>query len=182
MADVLLDQLEAQVVVVRGLGHRLGELFQRVTGVGTIGLGQHVLGFLRLGLGGQLLLAGQVLVQEGLDLPLGQRAHEAVHRLTTHEQDAGGDAADAEHRGQLLFLVGIDLDQLEATAVLGLDFLQDGADHLAGAAPGGPEIDQHGGVHGRLQYFGFKGFDGDVDHGADPGVRMPPTGGSGRQS
>jgi hypothetical protein len=77
-----------------------------------------------------------VLVQKGLDLALGQGAHEAVHRLAADQQHAGRDAADAEGRGQLLFLVGIDLDQLEAAAVIGLDFFEDGTDHLAGAAPG----------------------------------------------
>jgi hypothetical protein len=58
--------------------------------------GQHLLGLFGFGLGSQLVFAGQVLVQEGLDLAFGQGAHEAVHRLAVHHQHAGGDAADAE--------------------------------------------------------------------------------------
>ena len=60
--------------------------------------------------------------------------------------------------------VGVDLDQLETALVIGLDFLQQRADHLARAAPRRPEIDQYGNIHRCLDDFGFKIGGGDVDH------------------
>jgi len=106
-----------------------------------------------------------VLVQEGLDLAFGQGAHEAVDRLTVHQQHAGGDAADAEGTGQLLLVIGIDLDQLETAGIGFFHLFQDGAERLAGPAPRCPEVDQHRCGHGGFNDLGFKVGDGDVDHG-----------------
>ena len=120
--------------------------------------------FLRHLLGALVFGGRQVLVQEFLDLAFGHRAHEAVHRLAIHQQHAGRDAADAESGRQLLLLVGIDLDQLEAAAVLGLDLFQQRTEDLARPAPGRPEIHQDWLRLRRVDDFGFKVFEGDVDH------------------
>jgi hypothetical protein len=73
-----------------------------------------------------------VLVEEFLDLAFGQGAGKAVHRLAVHHQDAGRDAADAEGRAQLLLLVGVDLDELEAPGVFHLHFSRIGPSDLQG--------------------------------------------------
>ncbi|MPN46051.1 hypothetical protein SDC9_193631 [bioreactor metagenome] len=137
------------------------ELFQRSVG---IALGQGVQRLLFLGLGLRLLGAGHVLVEKFAHLALGQRAGETVHGLTVHQQHAGGDTADAEHGGELLLLVGVDLGQLETARVVGFQLLQHRPERLAGAAPGRPEIHQHRHVHGGGDDLGFKVFYGDVDH------------------
>ena len=83
------------------------------------------------------------LGDEALDLALRHRAHEAVHRPALEEGIDRGDRLDAHLLRQRLVLVDVDLDQ--AHGALGLDhgLLQRGAQRLAGAAPGGPEIDDH---------------------------------------
>jgi hypothetical protein len=86
--------------------------------------------------------------------------------MPIHHQDAGRDAADAEGRAQLLLLVGVDFDKLEAACVLGFNFFKNRAQRLAGAAPGRPEVDQYGGGHGGGNDFRFEVGNGDVDHGA----------------
>jgi len=68
-----------------------------------------------------------MLVEKGAHLAFGQRAHEAIDGLATLEQHAGRDAADAEHARELLLLVGVDLDQLEAARVFGFELFEDGA-------------------------------------------------------
>ncbi len=156
-----LHVVEARIVV-RGVGgDGMLELFEGGVGVAIL---QRLLGGLFLGLGQQFIGAGHVLVEEGADLSLGLRAHEAVHGLAVHHQHAGGNAADAEHAGDLLLLVGIDLHELEAARILGFQLLEDGAERLAGAAPGGPEVHQDGHFHRGGDDLGFEILYGDVDH------------------
>jgi hypothetical protein len=161
-SQLQLHKVEARLVVVRVGFHRLLQLLQRAF---EVALGNGVQRFLFNCHGFQLVGGGQMLVEEFLDLTFGQGAHETVNRLAVHEQHAGWDAADAERCGELLFLVGVDLDQLEAPGVSGLHFFQQRADHLARTAPRGPEIDQHGCVVRSFDNLGFKIGDGDVDHG-----------------
>ena len=113
----------------------------------------------------QLLFGRQVLVQKGLDLPLGQGAHEAIDGLAADQQHAGRYAADAKGLRQFGLGVGVDLDQLEASFVRQLQLFQQRADDFARTAPGGPEIDQHGNSSGGGDDFGLEVFDGGVDHG-----------------
>ena len=69
-----------------------------------------------------------MLVQKLLDLAFGQRAGEAVHRLASHQQDAGRNAANAESFAQLLLGVRINLDQLEAAFISQLYLFKNGAE------------------------------------------------------
>src|SRR5690606_29422024 len=69
--------------------------------------------------------------------------------LAVHQQEHGGHRPDLECRGQLLLLVHVDLGQLERAVVFAGELFQDRAQGLAGAAPFGPEVDQHG-RRGRL--------------------------------
>jgi hypothetical protein len=119
-----------------------------------------------------------VLVQELAHLAFGQRAHEAVHRLAVLHQDDRGDAADAEGAGQLLLVVGVDLRQLEAAAVLHLQLFQDRADGLAGSAPGRPEVHQHGLAHGGGNDLLLEVLYGDVDHAGSLGSLKVKSGSS----
>ena len=91
-------------------------------------------------------------------------AGKAVHRLAVHHQDTGRDAADAKGLGELLLLVGVDLHQCEAPAIVNLDFFKQQAKRLAGHGPGRPEINQHGRGFGSRQDFLLKIGNGDVDH------------------
>jgi hypothetical protein len=94
--------VKARIVVGRVGRQRIGQLLQRRLGVAGL---QQGLGFVGIGLGRQLALGGQMLVQELAQLALGLGAHEAVHGLAADHQHAGRDGADAEHAGQLLLLI-----------------------------------------------------------------------------
>ena len=128
-----------------GIGRERGlQAVERGLGVA---FGQQLLGGLHLLFGGRFVGARHVLVEELPHLGLGQRADEAVDRLAALEQDAERDAAHAEHLRQLLrdlgLLVGVELDELEAAGVVGLELLEDRAERLAGAAPRRPDVEQH---------------------------------------
>ena len=118
---------------------------------------------------------------------LGQRADEAVDRLAALEQHAERDAAHAEHLrqlgGDLGLLVGVELGQLEAAGVGGLELLEHRAERLARAAPRRPDVEQHRLLHRGVDQLGFEVLEGDVDHGVGSGseavgaaeVTAPPT-------
>ena len=82
-------------------------------------------------------------LDEGHDLALRQRAHEAVGRLAVDEGDHRRDRLDAHLARDGRMVVDVHLDQLDL-ALGGLDDLfQDRGELLARAAPGRPEVDQH---------------------------------------
>ena len=58
------------------------------------------------------------------------------------EEDHRRDREDLVLRGGLLVLVDVEADDLDVVA-LAVDLLEDRVDDAAGAAPGGPEVDQH---------------------------------------
>jgi hypothetical protein len=74
---------------------------------------------------------------------LGQRAGKLRHDGTVMEEAHVRDAADAELLRELGVAFGVDLHEPPAAGGLGGEFLEHGAEHLAGAAPRGPEVDQH---------------------------------------
>ena len=171
---VQLAQLQQQLDVVKAGGLVLGRQQRRLlqfvqAGLWVVGIGR--IADLDPGdLGLQHVGRRQVFVEKGLDLPFRLRPHEAIGRLAIDHQHAGRDAANAKGLAQLLLLVGVDLDQFEAAGVLGLNFFQQRADHLARAAPGGPEVHQHGGVHRGIYDLGIEVFNGHIHHGNQLGV------------
>ena len=83
------------------------------------------------------------LVDEGVDLALRHRAHEAVGGLAVDEGDHGRNRLDPHLAGDRRMLVDVHLDQLDL-ALGGADRLfEDRRELAAGTAPGRPEVDQH---------------------------------------
>mmetsp|Transcript_7318 Transcript_7318/g.32994 ORF Transcript_7318/g.32994 Transcript_7318/m.32994 type:complete len:211 (+) Transcript_7318:733-1365(+) len=96
----------------------------------------------------QILLeavGGQVFLELGqVDRPLPLAP---LHHLAILEEDDGGQAVDAVLLHQVRVGVHLDLHNLQLVAVVGLlSLLHNLADQLARAAPGGPEVDEHGDV------------------------------------
>src|SRR6185436_3209621 len=79
----------------------------------------------------------------GLEALLGHRALDALGDLTVAEQQQRRDGHDLVLRGGLDVLVGVELDDLQLGPLAG-DLLDDRGDHAARAAPGSPEVHQHG--------------------------------------
>src|SRR6266705_1919663 len=73
---------------------------------------------------------------------LGQRTDRLCLGLAVLEQDHVRDREDAVAFRELLLLVVVDLDELQVVRVG--DSLEEGGDCVAGRAPLGPEIDEHG--------------------------------------
>src|SRR3954454_8583563 len=84
------------------------------------------------------------LADEPLDL--GRRAgpHRARHLASALEDGHGGDRLDAVLLPRRAIDVGVDLDHQQLSGVAGRHLLHLRGHHAAGAAPGGPEIDEHG--------------------------------------
>ncbi len=81
-----------------------------------------------------------------VELGLGHRADDLIGHLAVLEKDEVRDAAHAELGRRLLVIVNVHLDDLGLAVVLAGKFLEHGGDGPAGAAPGSPEIDEHGHV------------------------------------
>jgi hypothetical protein len=84
---------------------------------------------------------GQDPLDEGAHLAFRLRADEFIHQFPVYDCLHCRDTPDTEIRGELLILVGVDLGEREASRILGRQFLQNGRERLAWAAPGGPEVD-----------------------------------------
>ena len=122
------------------LGEKLRINLGRAGGIafGERGVGgfQQILGFAADAVLGQPL-------EEGGDLALRQRPHEAVGRLAVDEGDHGRDRLDAHLAGDRGVLVDIHLDELDLALGRFDGLFEDGRELLARAAPRRPEIDQH---------------------------------------
>jgi hypothetical protein len=115
------------------------------------------------------ILVVEPVAQAGIDLLAA--AHETDVRLNLTrsdllgldcavlEENQRGDAADAELGRRLGVLVDIQFGHLDLVAVFSGNLVQDGGDHLAGAAPFGPEIQQHG-LLGLQDVLGERGIRG----------------------
>ena len=62
--------------------------------------------------------------------------------LSVLQDDDGRDRHDVEVSGDIRELVYIDLGEVDGRAQLCIRSLHDGSHHTAGAAPGGPEVDE----------------------------------------
>ena len=95
------------------------------------------------------------------DFGLGLNAEGFVFEFAVFEEEEGGDVADAVFDGEVGLFVDIDLDDSDGGAFFVSDFVEDGAEHFAGAAPFGPEVDDDG--DGGLEDVGGKGGLGGED-------------------
>jgi hypothetical protein len=105
--------------------------------------------------------AGESLGEEGVQRALVQRADMGADHLAALEQQQGGDVADAVLGGQRAVLVHVDLGDLDLARVLVGGLVEQGRDGLAGAAPDGPEVDEH--RLGRADDLGLKAVGAGVD-------------------
>ena len=104
-----------------------------------------------------------MIVQEGRQLGLGQSAHFGGSKLTILEQHQGGNAAYAKLRGNVAVFVDVHFGDLNLLGMALGHFIQQGGDHLAGATPLGPEVNQN--RLAGLENVGFKRGVGDVFDG-----------------
>src|SRR5207245_1497040 len=79
-----------------------------------------------------------------VQLRLWHRADDLVRHLAVLEQEQGGDAHHVVLLRDVLVRVDVELADLQLALVLGGQLVHQGPDCAAGAAPGGPEVDQHG--------------------------------------
>lgn len=93
-------------------------------------------------------------VDELGQLCFGQGAYLGGFLVAIFEDDQGGNTANAEFGGGLRVGVNIDFANFDFASVFIGDFNEYRGNHLAGATPLGPEVDQHGQI--RSQYFSFK--------------------------
>ncbi len=102
----------------------------------------------------------QVAVQEGRELRISDTAPTFwASTVPFLKRMRCGNPADAELGRRLGVLVDVQFGHFDLVAVLGGDLVQDGRDHLAGAAPFGPEIQQHG-LLGLQDVLGERGIRG----------------------
>jgi hypothetical protein len=87
--------------------------------------------------------SGQLLVDEGHELGLAQRADLGGRQLAILEQHQRRNATDAELGRDFAVFVDVHLGDLQLACVGGGHFVQDRGNHLAGAAPFGPVVHQH---------------------------------------
>src|SRR6476646_10305949 len=93
---------------------------------------------------------------------LRQSPDDLLRDLAVLEEDQRGDRHDSVLRSRLRVLVDVHLHDRQVVALL-IELLEMRSDDAAGAAPGRPEIDQHG--LGRLEYLGGEvvvGYFGEV--------------------
>ena len=148
----LLDRARRHVAFRQpGQGGDIGGIETQYLGIdlgcrGRVAFRQHGLGLLQdlcdIRLARRRHALGE-LVDEGVDLALRHRAHEAVGGLAAHERDHGRDRLNAHLAGDGRMLVDIHLDQLDLALGRADRLFENGRELAAGSAPGRPEIDQH---------------------------------------
>lgn len=108
--------------------------------------------------------AGDAL-EELADHGFGLGADEFVDDLTVAEGFDGGNAADVILHGDGLVVIGVEPGEDEVAVGFFGQALEDGAEHAAWAAPGGPEVDDDGDVARAGDDFGLEVAVIDVDYG-----------------
>ena len=116
-----------------------------------------------------------VPVEQGLDGWFRLQAYELVYHLALVDEQDGRNAPDLEMRRQLRLLLGVDLGKDEAAFVVVCNTIEQRHQRAAGAAPGGPEIDEDGLRVRGLHHVGHEVGNGGNDflcgfrHGRHPG-------------
>ena len=89
-------------------------------------------------------LGGDVLAEFALEKVGLLEAYGAPYGLAVLEEDEGGHALHAVFCGEGVVAVDVYFDDVGGVANAVLDLFEDGSLHLAGAAPGGEEVNQCG--------------------------------------
>ena len=105
------------------------------------------------------VVASEVLGNRARESCLGDGSDHGVDFLTSLEHHQSWNAADAELAGHVGIFIGVELEHLDLAFELLGNFVNNGSHHATGAAPWGPEIDQHGDV--ALKDVLFEGGVGD---------------------
>ena len=85
-------------------------------------------------------------IEKRSELRLGDRPYFGGFHFTVFEQHQGWDAAHTIVPGCIRVVVDIEFDDFKPALLTAGNLLQNGSDHLAGAAPVGPEINQNGSI------------------------------------
>jgi hypothetical protein len=104
--------------------------------------------------------SGDGLIHKRRELRFAECPDLGGSELAFVEDHQGGDAADAEFAGDVAVVVHVELGDLELAVICTGQLIKGWSDHFAGAAPFGPEIDEHGLVG--LEHVGFEAGIGDV--------------------
>src|SRR5262249_16419297 len=88
---------------------------------------------------------GEGRLELGLEAALRHRSDDFLGDCPVLEEEQRRDREDLVLSGRLLVLVDVEAEDPEALA-LRVDLFQHRVDDAAGAAPGGPEVDEHGAV------------------------------------
>ena len=91
------------------------------------------------------------LIEAVFQIALALEANDLLGNLPVLKQQQGWDGANAILGGQALFVIDIDLADFDPPIVFVSQLIEDRRDHLAGAAPFGPKIDQN--RRRRFQHF-----------------------------
>ena len=100
--------------------------------------------------------SGHQFVDKGLDLTLGQRAHEAIHRLPVLKGEDRRDRLNPKLAGNGGMLVDVHLHELHLATGRAHRIFDNRRQLLAWPAPGCPEVDQHGLIARFLNDIGRK--------------------------
>ena len=105
--------------------------------------------------------SGAQLIEPGLEVLLALQPDNLIHDLAVLEEQQRRDGVDAKLDREVLMVVNVDLADLHLAVVLGSQFVENRRDHLARAAPLGPEINEDG--LGGLDHFLVKVVGGQRD-------------------
>ncbi len=92
---------------------------------------------------GSVLVVGYVFGDSGFDELFGCCADEAVDRFSVFEDEEGWYALDLEGVGDDRVLIHVQFPKGYFSSILLGQLVDDGGDHSARPAPGGPEVDHH---------------------------------------
>jgi hypothetical protein len=106
--------------------------------------------------------AGNHLVGKAAHFTFGHGAHEAIDRTTAGKGEDGRNGLDAELTGNLRIFVDVDLDEANRTGLLIDDLFERRGQLAARAAPGGPEVNQHGLLERGVDHIGLERLIGRV--------------------
>jgi hypothetical protein len=106
--------------------------------------------------------SGRDAIEFAFEIALAAEANDLIGNLSAAEYQKRGDGTDAILGGQSLVLIDIDFADLDPPVVFRGEFIEDRRDHLTGAAPFRPEIDENG--HGGLEDFLVKIAIGESDN------------------